>query len=104
MMNEFKATLLYLNFNFSFIHVLQQQLQMFGGHVLEEDDMFLLAESPEEVLEVGGADAEHQLMGGVELGPSRQHHVGELLVLAEQLRTRKEKVVMVIPLQQEVLS
>ena len=53
------------------VHVLQQQLQVAGADVLQEDDVLLRAQLPEQALEVGTADAENKLVGFEYLVPSR---------------------------------
>ena len=70
--------------------------------IFKVDDCLLLAHAPEQLPEVGGADAQDQLVCWEELCASCQCNIGVLFTFAQFLSTDKEEGVVVIPLEHEV--
>ena len=73
-------------------------------HVLEEDDGVLVRPSGQHLPEEGRADAEHELVGLEDLSPAGQGHVRQHLGGKEVLHDAEEAVVVVVPLEAELLQ
>ena len=86
------------------IHEDQEQLHVLEVDILEHHDGVLAGVAQEEVLEVGAAHAEDELVGGEVVIPTRDCHIDELLLVAKVLCKLKETLVVVLPAQHQVLK
>ena len=95
----------YLNFNFSFVHVLQQQFQMLGVHILEENHRFHVAAQPfEQGAKVWRTNAEHKFVGRKEFLPGGQGNVGIFLTFTQFLRPGEKQGMVIVPFEQKVFT
>ncbi len=91
------------------VHVLHELLEVVRGHVLEVHDGMLVGpvRSPragQDGAEEGAADTQHELVRLEELPPAGQGHVRQGVGRAQVLHDGEERVVVVVPLKQELLS
>ena len=75
-----------------------------GVNIFQVDDCLLLAHAPEQLPEVGGADAQNQLVSCKKLGSSCESNISVLLTLTEFFSTDKEEGVVVVPFEHEVFG
>ena len=76
---------------------------MLGPDVLEEDDGVLVRLSGQHLPEEGRTHAQHDLVRLEDAPAARQRHVRQHLVGAQLLHDVEERVVVVVPLQQELV-
>ena len=90
--------------NLPAVHEYQEQLHVLEVHILEHDDGVFARVSQEQVLEVGAAHAEDELVGGEVVIPAGDCDIDELLLVAKVLRELKETLVVIFPAQHQVLN